>query len=200
MKKELKMEILKLDDFEVMFFNSTPPRIEAKIEFDKNHISQKLIFTLMDITYSFGIGCSPPNFGDTDDDTVFFLLGMFVNSKKYKQNQLKRMNECLLKIVDFAEELNDQVDFSNINISMFDGSIIGDVERLSIIRDQSYQGSWDNFYKVLVEDGYEDAAEMILMLKEFEEVNNKNVGFVGHKLSYLLSTLLEEPQKNTVLN
>jgi hypothetical protein len=200
-RENQNMEILKLDDFEVMFFDSIPPRVEAKIEFSRTHISQKLIFALMDISYSFGIGCSCPNFYDSeDDDTVFFLLGMIINSKKHMKNQLKNMNKCLLEILNFAKDLNEQMDFSKVDLSMFDSLLIADVEKLSVIRDQRYNESWDVFYEMMIVEGYEDAAQIILKLKKFEEVNNKDIGFVGAKLNYFLLNLYPEQQKNTVFN
>lgn len=204
MEKEFTMEILKLDDFEVMFFDSIPPRVEAKIEFSKTHISQKLIFTLMDIAYSFGIGCSSPDFCDEEDDeTVFFLLSMIINSKKHMKNQLKNMNKCLLEVLAFAQDLNSHMDFSNVDLSMFDNvdpDTLGDIERLSTIRDQNYGGSWDVFHEVLSTEGLDDVAEMVFRLKQFEEINNKDVGFVGLKLNYFLATLCQVPPKNSVFN
>lgn len=199
MKKEIKPEILELENFKVIFFNSNPPRMEAKIEFDKNHFSQKLIFTLMDIAFSFGVGCSKPFFGEKEEDAMFFLLRIFVNSKRNMKAQKERMNACLLEILDFSKEFAAQMDFSKIDLSMFDGSVEGDVEKLSLIRDQIYKGSWDEFYNVMEREGYEDAAKMVIMLKKFEEKNQKNVGFVGHKLNYLLASIYNENQ-NTVLN
>jgi len=203
--KKIKTETIRLDDkFDIMYINSVPPRIEAKLEFDKNHISQKLIFTLMKIAHFHGFGCSAPFFGEIQSQAMSFLIGTVVQSRRAIKKHLERMHACLNDLFMFVESFNRQLDFSTLDLSMLDGVFIGDVEKIAAVRDQHYDGSWDQLRDSLEEDGFPDAAEVAMRLKQFEEVNNKDIGFIGFKLNYVLNSLyskiVEDQNKNTVFN
>jgi len=193
-------EIIKIDDFEVLFFNNSPPRLEAKIQFDRSHVSQKLIFKMMSITHLHGIGCSEPVFGRKEDGTMNFFVGIVVSSRKNITKHLQRMKGCLIDIFIFLSEFRRQLDFSTIDLSMFDGIVMGDVEKVAAVRDQVYRGSWKDFIEALSLEGYNEAADVAFRLEKFEQVNNKDLGYVGFKLNLLLDSLFEEQSKKLVLN
>ena len=202
---KIKTEVIRLDEkFDIMFIQSVPPRIEAKLEFDKNHISQKLIFTLMQISHFHGFGCSPPFFGETKSQTMSFLIGTIVPSRRAIKRHLERMHSCLIDLFNFVEMFNRQLDFSTLDLSMLDGIYVGDVERIAAVRDQHYDGSWEQLRDSLKEDGFPEAAEVAMRLMMFEEANGKDIGLIGFKLNFVLDSLYskiaEDKNKDTVLN
>jgi hypothetical protein len=200
MKKEIKIDTIQLDKFNVMFVNSSPPRLEAKLEFDKQHSSQKLIFSLMEITHHHGFGCSPPFFGGREAVEMSFLIGTVVTSKRSVAKLLKRLHACLEEVVSFSESFISQLDFSNLNLSMFDDCVVGDVEKIITLRDQYYEGSWKKLKNALLEEGLEEAAQMTVALQKFEKINKKDLGLVSHKLNYVLDLLYTNKEKEPVFN
>lgn len=200
MDEMLKTDTLQLDKYTVYYIHSKPKRLEAKLIFERDHISQRLIFSLMNIAYRHGFAFSPPFFKCPEDLVMTFLIGMAVSSSKALPAQLKRFKVCLDDLDVFAQDFLKQLDFSTLDISMFEGVEVGDVERIAAIRDQYYNGSWDSFYDILKNTGYKEAAEITLRLKKFEEVNNKNVGLVGHKLNSFLDDLFLSKSNGKVIN
>jgi len=186
-----KIELIDSDNFKILHVCSSPPRLEAKIIFDRDHISQKLIFTLMEISHEHGFGCSPPHFKGPDDTGMTFLIGGVLPSKNSVNKYVKRIQRCLTEIRDFANDFSKQIDFSRLDISMFGGIDLDEFypEHLAALKDQSYDGSWTNFYDALIEEERKDEAEIVQRCIQFEAVNSKDIGFVGHKLSYMLHML-----------
>jgi hypothetical protein len=202
--KKNKTETIRLGDkFNVVFINDNPPRLEAKLDFDRTSISQKFIFTMMQISHFHGFSCSSPIFHKSENDDeakmMSFLIGTVVTSRKTMVKHLQRMYSCLMDFFEFAESFSDQLDFSKLDLSMFKGVVVGDVERVAAIRDQNYEGSWENLYNSIKKIGLDDAAEIIVILKKFEDVNGKDIGYVGHKLNYMLSSYYLD-KKDSVLN
>jgi hypothetical protein len=190
-KDKYKIELIDADNFKILHIYSNPPRLEAKVLFDRDHISQKLIFTLMEISHAHGFGCSPPHFKGPDDPNMIFLIGSILPSERSLNKYVKRIQECLVEIQDFANDFSRQLDFSRLDVSMFEGVDIDSFypEHLSALKDQNYNGSWKSFYKDLVKEGRKEEAAIIKCCMKFEETNIKDIGFVGHKLSYTLHML-----------
>jgi hypothetical protein len=194
-KSEYKIDLLDVEDFKVLLINSKPPRIEAKVIFDRDHISQKLIFTLMEITHEHGFGCSPPHFNGPDDSSMTFLIGYILPSKRSLKKHLERIRECLDEVKTFANDFTQQLDFSQLDISMFHKIGLSGFypEHLAAVRDQNYNGSWKEFYEAMVSEDREDEAEIVQRCMEFEEINSKDMGLVGHKLGFMLHMLEQVP-------
>ena len=76
---------MEIGQYKVFRINSKPPRLEAKVVLDRDNISQKLIFTLMEISYNHGFACSPPTFKDAEDPDMIFLIG---NPVQILKNQI----------------------------------------------------------------------------------------------------------------
>lgn len=194
-KSEYKIDLLDVEDFKVLLINSKPPRIEARVIFDRDHISQKLIFTLMEITHEHGFGCSPPHFNGPDDSSMTFLIGYILPSKRSLKKHLERIRECLDEVKTFANDFTQQLDFSQLDISMFHKIELSGFypEHLAAVRDQNYNGSWKEFYEAMVSEDREDEAEIVQRCMEFEEINSKDMGLVGHKLGFMLHMLEQVP-------
>lgn len=194
-KSEYKIDLLDVEDFKVLLINSKPPRIEAKVIFDRDHISQKLIFTIMEITHEHGFGCSPPHFNGPDDSSMTFLIGYILPSKRSLKKHLERIRECLDEVKTFANDFTQQLDFSQLDISMFHKIELSGFypEHLAAVRDQNYNGSWKEFYEAMVSEDREDEAEIVQRCMEFEEINSKDMGLVGHKLGFMLHMLEQVP-------
>lgn len=194
-KSEYKIDLLDVEDFKVLLINSKPPRIEARVIFDRDHISQKLIFTLMEITHEHGFGCSPPHFNGPDDSSMTFLIGYILPSKRSLKKHLERIRGCLDEVKTFANDFTQQLDFSQLDISMFHKIELSGFypEHLAAVRDQNYNGSWKEFYEAMVSEDREDEAEIVQRCMEFEEINSKDMGLVGHKLGFMLHMLEQVP-------
>jgi hypothetical protein len=192
---EYKVELIDVDNFKILHVCSSPPRLEAKIIFDRDHISQKLIFTLMEISHTHGFGCSPPHFKGPNDPVMIFLVGVILPSKKSLNKYIKRMRGCLTEIQTFANNFSQQLDFSTLDISMFGGIELDGFypEHLAALKDQNYNGSWKDFYEAMLEENRKDEAEIVQRCMKFEELNAKDIGLVGHKLSYILHMLDQVP-------
>jgi hypothetical protein len=191
---DIGVDIIELEnDFKVLYVSSKPPRIEAKIVFDRDSISQKLIFTMMDIAHRHGFGCSPPKFGGPEDSQMSFLIGTILPSSRSLNKYLKRISSCLFEVTEFTEEFARQLDFSRLDLTMFNGMEAADIypEQLTALKDQIYNGSWKDFRDMMSEEGKEDVADIILRCMKFEKKNNKDLGLVGHKLGFMLEVLDE---------
>jgi len=188
---DVSVDVIELEDFKVLYVSSKPPRLEAKVVFDRDNISQKLVFTIMDIGHRHGFGCSPPKFGGEDDPNMVFLIGTVLPSVKSLNKYLKRIHACLSEIKEFTKEFTRQLDFSILDISMFGDIEVVDIypEQLAALRDQLYNGSWQDFSDAMSEEGKDDMADIAFRCMKFEKKNNKDIGFVGHKLSFFLSML-----------
>jgi hypothetical protein len=200
MTSKIKIETIQLGKYNVMLVNSSPPRIEAKLEFDKQHASKKLFFSLMEISHHHGFGCSPPFFGGKENPEMSFLIGTVVSSKRTIAKLLNRLHACLEEMVSFSEVFISQLDFSNLDLSMFDGCLVGDVEKIISLKDQYYGGSWQELEEDLLEGGQEEVVKMVVALQKFEKVNKKDLGLVSHKLEHILDLLYVSGEKGTVFN
>lgn len=191
-KIELDLELIHLNEkYKIHHIKTNPPRLEAKIVFDKEDISQKLIFTLMNLSHKHGFACSSPRFRPADDPSMSFLIGTILPDDKTEtlEHYSARLLVCLDAITDFADEFVRQLDFSCIDISMFEPAYGVCSTDLAAVRDQYYEGSWSKFKTDLLNEGREEEAEILSSCMEFESLNNKDVGFVGHKLDSLLDFL-----------
>jgi len=198
---KIKHSIIKVGQFSVLHVLSNPERIESKIVFDRDNISQKLIFTLMDISHRHGFGCSAPKFNGPVDPSMTFYIGTELPTKKSLNRCTKKMYECLVDISNFAKSFNEQLDFSTLDLTMFVGINTYNFypEQFAAIRDQHFNGSWATFKKTLLTENKEVEADMIERCKKFEKKNKKDIGLVGHKLSYMIE-LISIPNPNPILN
>jgi hypothetical protein len=190
MEQKNNIEILEMGEFEILHIFGTPQRIESKIIFDRENISQKLIFTLMEISHNHGFGCSPPYFRDSD---MVFLVGTILPTKKSVNKYSKKLYNCLLEIVEFSNKFIKQLDFSQLDLSMFVNMDVEEFspEQIAAVRDQHYDGSWEDFYEDLLGKDKELEADIVRRCVKFEKINQKDIGLVGHKLSYIVQILDE---------
>jgi hypothetical protein len=193
-----KVNVIEVEGFKVLHITTKPQRLEAKVIFDKNDISQKLIFTVMDITHAHGFGCSAPIFNGVSDPNMIFLVGTILPTSRSLNKYLKKMLVCLYGLYDFYQNFSEQLDFSKLDLTMFGGIDLQlfNPEQLAAVRDQHYMGSWDTFYQEMKDSDREEEATVIEKCREFEKINNKDIGFVGHKLSSMLN-MLDESLSNT---
>jgi len=181
----MKTKLLKIGNFDIVHVLTEPERIESRIVFGRNDISQKLIFSLMDMTYNYGFGCSAPFF---DNEFMFFLIGGVLPNKKSLKKHTLMLCECLENVKLFVDSFNKQLDFTNIDISMFTEIDIDDFypEQIAAVRDQQYDGSWNKFKKDLLKNGKDLEIDVIKKCIKFEKINKKDIGLVGHKLNYII--------------
>jgi len=85
-----------------------------------------------------------------------------------------------------------QMDFSKLDLSMFNGSVPFDPSLLAAVRDQHYGGSWDAFKKDMMDEERPTEAEIVARCQQFEQANSKDIGLVGQQLESTLSMLEEE--------
>jgi hypothetical protein len=204
MVKGMKVELIELENgFKVIYISSKPPRIEAKVIFDRDDISQKLIFTLMDVSHKHGFGCSPPKFGGIDDANMTFLIGTVLPSARARDKYLKRIHACLYEVAEFTQDFMRQLDFSRLDLSMFNNfSVEIEIypEQLAALRDQLYNGSWRDFRDAMTREGRDDMADVALRCMKFEKNNSKDIGLVGHKLGFILNMLGEQQYGELEIN
>lgn len=202
MNDEYKVEIIDLDEFKVLHILSSPQRIEAKVIFNRDHISQKLIFTLMDITHNHGFGCSQPHFQGPESANMIFVVGTILPGRRSLKKYLAKLQDCLTEIKIFVEDFLKQLDFSILDISMFAGLDLTNFnpEHLAALRDQDYHGSWENLYQSLVEDNRKEEAAYVQSCMKFEHQNYKDIALVGYKLSYMLGLLDQLPETENEKN
>lgn len=189
----MDVELIKVKGFVMLHVLSDPERIESKVVFDRDNISQKLIFTLMDISHQHGFGCSSPHFNGPEDPTMTFLVGSILPTKRSLNKYIKRMYVCLEDIKDFSDDFNKQLDFSQLDLTMFVDMDPIDFypEQIAAIRDQHFGGSWRDFKEALLAENKEAELEVVDRCVEFEKLNKKDIGLVGHKLNYIINLLGE---------
>ena len=199
MNNNFDVEIIKIDDFEILHILSNPNRIEGKVILKRDDISQKLIFTLMELTHAHGFGCSPPIFQGPDRPEMIFLVGTDLPTKRSLNKYKGKMHECLLDINSFIESFRKQVNFDIVDLSMFSNIDMKKYysEQMAATRDQYFNGSWEQYYDSLVDGNKLEEAEMVEKCVKFEEANEKDIGFVGYKLDNMLRMLSEmKSEKN----
>jgi hypothetical protein len=181
------VELIQKGKFTIAHF-SIPERIESKISFNRDDISQKFVFKLMEITHFHGFGCSPPNFKDQD---MSFLIGTHIPIKRMLNKYINLLCNCLEDLSIFTNEFNAQLDFSKLDLTMFKDISMESFypEVISAIRDQHHEGSWTKMKKSFKEEGKDEIIELINKYIKFEKVNKKDIGLVGHKLAEVFEVL-----------
>jgi hypothetical protein len=179
--------------FKAFYFSSKPPRIESAIVFDLNHLSQKLVFHMMEVSWRHGFGCSAPRFvtDENDDDSVVFSIGALLPSTRSIKKYSDKLASCLTEIKNFVYDFAQQMDFTKLDLSMFgdmpyDGI---DPQLVADLRDQHYGGSWNKFRDDMFDQGRVQEVDVIDRCQQFEKKNGKDIGFVGNKLNYELSMI-----------
>lgn len=201
-KKGISVEIIELGEFQALLVKSRPVRLEAKVIFSRDDISQKLVFMMMNMSHKYGFGCSSPKFNLPDEDSMTFLIGTVLSNQRSLDKHLVRLYACLQEISEFAEDFRQQLNFDCLDLSMFEGVDAEDIypEQLAAIRDQNHGGSWQSFYDFLVKEGKTAEADLVARCVRFEETNGKDMGLVGHKLDYVLQTFNKLPAASTKSN
>lgn len=186
MDNELKLKAITAGEYRLLYIMSDPPRLEAKIIFNRDDISQKLLFTLMEISHQHGFACSPPSFGHPEDHQMTFLVGTVLSSNRTLKKYTQRLKNCLDDIAEFLETFTKQLNFTVLDVSMFGGVDFDylDFSQLAAMRDQNFGGSWLRFRDALVKMG--QGTEFIDKCAIFEKENDKDLGLVGHKLKTTL--------------
>lgn len=186
---ELKIKAVDAGEYRLLYVLSNPPRLEAKIVLGRDDISQKLLFTMMEISHQHGFSCSPPAFGNPSDSQMTFLIGTVLPGRWSLKKYSQRMEECLDDLSMFLKSFNSQMDFSNLDVSMFGGIDFDylDFSQLAAMRDQNFDGSWWKFRDALVQMG--QRTEVIDKCALFEKENKKDLGLVGHKLKTTLKEI-----------
>lgn len=184
----MKNKYINSGGFKIKHILSNPEKIESKLVFDRNDISQKLIFILMEITYKYGFSCSKPYF---DNNWMYFFVGTILPTNKSLNKYIIKLTKCLEEIEKFARKFAKQLDFSRIDISMFNDINLEEFypERLVAIKDQQFNGSWGKFYSDLIKNDRKEDAKLINKCSKFEKINKKDLGLVGHKLNYIIFLL-----------
>jgi hypothetical protein len=178
--------------FKAFYFDSRPPRLEAAVIFDISHMSQKLLFHMMEISWKHGFGCAAPQFGTPEDDEqLVFSIGTSLPSTRSVRKYSARLQRCLKEVREFAENFSRQLDFSKLDISMFEGLSYSDFDPqfMAALRDQQYGGSWQDFQKDMAQRGRFEEADVVERCALFEELNDKDMGLIGAKLGYELAML-----------
>jgi hypothetical protein len=108
------------------------------------------------------------------------------------------MHGCLFEIYEFSQEFERQLDFSRLDLSMFNNLSVNSInveiypEQLAALRDQLYNGSWKDFGDAMKREGKGDMADIAIRCMKFEKQNKKDIGLIGHKLGFMLSMLGEQ--------
>lgn len=186
--------IVDIGPFKGFYFDTRPPRLEAAVVFDISHMSQKLLFRMMELSWKHGFGCAAPQLAQSGEETQFVLsIGTTLPSSRSVRKYSVRLQRCLSEIHDFTESFLGQLDFSTLDISMFEGLSYGefDPQFMAALRDQQYGGSWTAFRRDMIKRGRLEEAEVVDRCRKFEHANSKDMGLVGEKLSQELATLAE---------
>lgn len=191
MKNNLTIKTIKMGKYKLLHILSSPPRLEAKLVMSRDNISQKLLFTLMEISHQHGFSCSPPTFKGLDDSDMTFLIGTILPSNWQLKKFSKRLFDCLLDLEGFLDDFSRQLDFSQLDISMMSGIDLSlfDPSHIAAIRDQNFNGSWEAFKNTLLQNDQIDEMQIVEKCISFENTNNKDLGLVGHKLDLTLGLL-----------
>lgn len=201
-RKNISVEIIELGEFEALLVKARPARLETKVTFSRDDISQKLVFMMMDMSHKYGFGCSSPKFNLPDEDSMTFLVGTVISNQRSLEKHLVRLYSCLQEMSEFMQDFKQQLDFDRLDLSMFEGVDAEDVypERLAAMRDQNYGGSWQGLYDALIAEGKSDEADIVARCVRFEQINGKDVGLVGHRLDYILQTFGKLPAASAKSN
>jgi len=200
--KSVTAKVIEVEGFKIIYVRSNPPRLVAKIVFDRDHISQRLVFTMMNLAFAHGFGCSAPIFKNAKNNSMTFIVRAILPSARSKEKYIQKVLDCLYDIKEFSELFSKQLDFSRLDLTMF-GEIDLDrfyPEQLAAVRDQHYGGSWKRFREALEEEQRFEEADVVAKCYEFERINKKDIGLVGHKLGYMLNMLDESLGSNFDVN
>jgi hypothetical protein len=195
--KNPKIIVKEIGKFKCLYIKSKPKKLLAKVFFDVDYISQKLVFTLMDITYRHGLSCAAPRF---EEKEVIFSISVKASRWKYKSAS-RALLTCLEEIEKLSSKYMDQMDFTQVDISMFSGVNFETFypEYLAAARDQYFNGSWQAYYDALIKEGRYAEADLTKKCAQFESLNKKDIALVGHKLVKLLFDL-EKIHENFEVN
>ena len=188
-----EIESVEVRGFQLLHIDTNPQRLEGRVVLERDDISQKLIFTLMEICHQHGFGCSPPQFFGPEDPHMIFIIGTFLPSSRSVNKYSNLLCDCLEEVEMFIDEFYQQLDFSLLDLSMFIGMDLMSFspEQIAGVRDQHFDGSWREFKKALNKEDKKEELDLVKRCIKFEKVNDKDIGFVGHKLSNLIYMLEE---------
>lgn len=195
MVETLFAKIIEFENYKFWYFNTTQPRLETFFSFHIDHFSQKLVYKIMDLTHSHGFSCASPIFKNENDlsGQVVFCIGARLPSKKSLNKYLLKLHNCLKDISNFNKNFSKQLDFSIVDLSMFDDVDFSrfDLLTFATVRDQYYNGSWDEFYNDMINNNKNDEAKIIDQCRKFEKENGKDIALVSNQLDIVFSFVEE---------
>lgn len=189
-QQTISARLVEIGDFKAWYFDTKSPRLESVFSFPRDHFSQKLVYSVMNIAHKHGFACAAPVFGnESNPDQVIFCLGAELPSSKSIRKYSAKIGSCLADIARFSEDFSKQLDFSIVDLSMFGGVDFDyfDPLMLATVRDQHYDGLWEKFHKDMMEDDREEDADLITRCKVFEDKNGKDIALVSAQLDETLS-------------
>lgn len=203
LKKEKLISAVKIidaGDNKLIHTLSDPQRLDGEILFPRRLMSEKLLRTIMNISFANGFGCSAPMIDDPEAELVKFLVGTNLYNKNIKQYS-NALNECIEEIYHFVHYVDEQFDFSVLDLSMF-GGLKGKyetipIEYLATLRDQVFKGSWRQLKNKIKKEEENDKIEIINCCEKFEKINKKDLGFVGYKIEEIVEVLINSDENGS---
>jgi len=193
-----------MKNFESTFWTETdkPVSANASIKFEGGVKSSKLIRNLMNLCYNFGIGLTSPMLSQDNEELMIFGLKLIIPGTQYAKKYHYHMEKCVSTIEDYLKEVEKQMDFVSLDISMFSNFDMGEINFDSIAnqRDNKYNGSWHNFIIDLTNNKKINEVKFVEKCIEFEEKNKTDLGIVSGQITSLLamskSGLFKYEEKN----
>jgi hypothetical protein len=165
-------------------------QLEAYVIFNRQVISQRLIFLIMEMTFKYGISCSNPKFSNASDTMCFKLSSPIYHSATLKRIQINFEN-CIREIKDFQKDLQRQLDFSKLDLTIFQGvdTSLFYAEHFSAVVNQYYSGDWNSYLNDMISQGRDMEAQFIEICMAVEQQCNVDIGLVGHALNEYLDQI-----------
>ena len=180
-----------MKNFESTFWTDldSPASANASIKFEGGVKSSKLIRNLMNLCYNFGIGLTSPMLSQDNEELMVFGLKTIIPGAQYAKKYHRHLEKCVFAIKNYLDEVEKQMDFVTLDVSMFSNFDISDINFDSVVnqRDNRYNGSWQNFIVDLTNGGQVNEVKFMEKCVEFEQKNNTDLGIVSSQITNLLS-------------
>lgn len=180
-----------MKNFESSFWTDLEPpmSINAKIKFEGGVKSAKLIRNLMNLCFNFGIGLTSPMLFQENKEDMMFLLKDIIPGTQYAKKNYGHIKKCVSTIKSYLDEVEKQMDFVILDVSMFSEFDVFKISFDSIVnkRDNRYNGSWQNYLIDLQNTGKTGQIKLIEKCIEFEQKNQTDLGIVSGQIMNLLN-------------